>query len=320
MDAELAHTHLGHLLAADGQTAEGFNQLQHVLASTEHSQRESLPAAAAAPSRLMLADVEFRRGRLNAARELYEKNLSVLDTARTPEVDVHAATYSHYARLLLEDGQAVKSAEAVAASMPLLAPLQNSRAEAQGLNLVTLADLAAAGGQSAAAERQYEEVLADWPPTSTELPTPYLQAALGQIDLALTNHQPDLAVLRARNLLRVVLGMPEQQFRGDAESEARLAMGRAWLSAAQPGAAKPELARSALLLSANVDSGSPRLALTVSLLAEASRRLAPGDPPPTSAKEARRALLRFPVFDARFRSSLPPPSIPQRIASRSPSD
>jgi serine/threonine-protein kinase len=106
MDAALAHEHLGQLLAAAGQTAEGFQNLQLALSAVEHTQGGS-PPAVTAPVRLALADFEYRRGRGNVARELYEKNLAVFDAAQTSEVTAHATTYTHYARLLLEGGDTV---------------------------------------------------------------------------------------------------------------------------------------------------------------------------------------------------------------------
>jgi hypothetical protein len=104
--------------------------------------------------------------------------------------------------------------------------------------------------------------------------------------------------------------MPEQQFRSDEESDARLAMGRAWLAAAQPAAAKQELERSAQIRAGRDDPGSPLLALNLSLLAEASRELGLSDPPVESGREARRSLRRFPAFEARFRNSLPRRELP----------
>jgi serine/threonine protein kinase/Tfp pilus assembly protein PilF len=301
LEAATARTHLGTILATGGQTVEAARLLHQSLASEELTQGSALPSATA-PGRLDLADFEFQRGQWIEARGLYEKNLAVLEGAA--EDAVHASTYSHYARLLLLQGDLVRASEAVAASEPLLDSLQDPRAEARALNLVTLADIAESRHQFDDAEHRYAVVKTEWAPSVKIMPPPYLNAALGQIELDLDRGRPETAVDHARDLLQRVLALADPEYRSDTEARAHLALGRALLTAGQPAAAEQELSK-AVALRAPLDvADSPELAFARLLQGAAAREnQAPGGASawgPTSSH----TLAHYPVLEKRYRSVL----------------
>lgn len=301
LDAAAAGADLGTLLAAGGRTAEAARLLHQSLASEELTQGSTLPSATAR-GRLDLADFEFQRGNWIEARTLYEKNLAVLEGAT--EAAVHASTYSHYARLLLLQGDLVRASETVAASEPLLDSLQDPRAEARALNSVTLADIAESRHQFDDAEQRYAVVMADLAPRVNIMPVPYFDAALGQIELDLDRERPGTAVEHARDLLRRVLALPDPEYRSDIEAQAHLALGRALLTAGQRAAAKQEFDK-AVALRASLDvAGSPELVFARLMLGAAARESYGNSKAGGWDRATGGPLAHYPLLEKRYRSAV----------------
>jgi hypothetical protein len=206
--------------------------------------------------------------------------------------------------LLHKDAQA-RAEAAIAASERLLNATGDARSAIRAINRVSVADIAARRLQYDAAAAGYAGVLRDWPPTLGEMPEPYLAASIGQVDVDLARQSASAALTEARNLQSRIMALPDQQYRGDAQARALVALGSALLAAGEGPAARDALRR-AVAQRADLDApDSAPLAFARALLAEALRR----DHDATQAialdVQAAPVLARYPTLRATLGSIVP---------------
>jgi serine/threonine-protein kinase len=259
----------GRFLAAVGRPAEAAAELQAALASLEQARGAEDPELVAG-ARVELGHVEFARGRIAEARDLYERSIGVWRKA-SPDSPFLLNTLGRQARVLEAAGD-LRGADVVLAEFRAgVLATRGERHAWYAHSLVSEAGLRLARGEAAAAAVLYERVLAEWPAQSGELPANWLVAAAGRVRAYLASGDAGRALAAARTLeaqARPLLAAGSLQ--PEEEAQLRLRLGQALLAAGDRAAARLELERAVVLRRALDVPGSPWLTEAKDSLARCS--------------------------------------------------
>ncbi len=253
-----ARREYGRFLAAVGRPAEAAAELQAALASLEQARGAEDPEFVAG-ARVELGHVEFARGRIGAARELYERSIGVWRKA-SPDSPFLLNTLGRQVRVLEAAGE-LRGADVVLTEFRAgVLATRGERHAWYAHSLVSEAGLRLARGDAAEAALLYERVLAEWPAQPGELPANWLAAAAGQVRAHLASGDASRALAAARTL-EAQAGplLATGSLQPEEEAQLRLRLGQALLAAGDSAAARPELERAVELRTALDVPGSPWL-------------------------------------------------------------
>lgn len=251
-----ARARLGELLFYMGRRVEAAAVLNDALQAQLSTPQGSDDAT---ETRKILGSLEFARGNLAVADQIFRENLTQMKGRPDKELR-YGVSAGGLASVLAAEGQLAEARALYDISLDVYARYIGGKSHAYAQDLDRGGALAMAEGKPEAAADIFERVLKEWPAETGKLPSEYTRAVLGLAAADLELGKPQAASQAAERLLQTILQSPHPGQFVEQEAEARRLFGEALRRSGNLTDAEAEL-RQAVALRQSLDTvDSPWLA------------------------------------------------------------